>query len=192
MKKLIFLGAAIFTQVLSAEQYVGLSGGPDFFHHTGESQKGQKVGYKIGGVYGYKFANGIRAEAEIAYRNGDKRTVYEYSDNGPDKKTHVSNYSMSYMANVSYDIGNLQMYGFTPFIGAGVGFCNNSFEKKTKIGDAVANRDKGKDDRFAYQLIAGAKYPVAEKLELSAEYKYFIGQYHGKNHSFSAALVRSF
>jgi hypothetical protein len=38
----------------------------------------------------------------------------------------------------------------------------------------------------------GAKYPIADKVELAAEYKYFVGQYHGRNHSVVAAIIRSF
>lgn len=193
MKKLIFL-AAIFALPLSVQagQYASLSGGTDYSNRTDDNNHGQKVGYRLGVSYGYKFGNGFRSEFELSYRDGNKRTVYEFSDGGADKRTHESNHSLSYMANVAYDIGSMSMYGVTPFIGAGVGFCSNTYELKTRIGDEITNKDKANDDRFAWQLIAGAKYPVAEQVDLAMEYKYFCGQYHAKNHSFSAALVRSF
>lgn len=177
---------------LTAEQYVSVQAGTDYCHHTDENDRGQKIGYKVGATYGYKFANGIRGELELAYRDGHKRTSYVYVDGGDDSKTHVSSHSMSYMANFAYDIGGLQTYGITPYVGAGIGVCSNTYELKTQKGGVTTNRDHGKDDRFAYQLIAGAKYPIAEKLELAGEYKYFVGAYHAKNHSFSAALIRSF
>ena len=41
---------------LTAEQYVGIGAGSDYCHRTDEEARGQKVGYKIGGSYGYKFA----------------------------------------------------------------------------------------------------------------------------------------
>lgn len=177
---------------LTAEQYVTLQAGPDYCYRTDNNERGQKVGYKIGGSYGYKFENGVRLDVELSYRDGNKRTQYVYVEGGDDSKTHVSNHSMSYLANVSYDIGSLQTYGVTPYVGIGIGLCSNTYKLKTKTGAITTNEDQGKDDRFAWQLIAGAKYPVGEKLALAAEYKYFVGAYHSKNHSFSAALVRSF
>jgi opacity protein-like surface antigen len=191
MKKLFLLGMLFFLP-LSAEQYVSLSGGSDYCHRTDENGRGQKVGFKVGGTYGYKFSNGLRGEVELCYRDGHKRTSYVYVEGADDQKTHVSSHSMSYMANLLYDIGALQIYGVTPYVGAGVGVCSNTYELKSQKGDNVVNRDRGKEDRFAYQAIVGGKYPIAEKLDLAAEYCYNVGQYHGKNHSFGLSLIRSF
>ena len=191
MKLLALAIATLATTSLIAGQYVGISGGADYAHHT-DSEKGEKIGYKVGATYGYKFSNGFRGEFELAYRDGQKRTLYVSSDGGADAKTHESRHSISYLVNVSYDIAGLATYGITPFVGAGVGRCCNSYETKTQMGRDVTNRDKGNEDRFAWQLIAGAKYPIADQLELAGEYKYFNGDYHAKNHSFSAALIRSF
>lgn len=196
MKKLFFLAPLFLFQTLTADQYVSMHAGTDYAHRTDENDRGQKVGYGVGGAYGYKFDSGVRLEAELSYRDGHKRTVYEYvaqdAEGDQDLKTHVSNHSLSYMANLAYDVGSLMTYGITPYVGAGVGLCSNTYELKTQKGDNTINRDHGKDDRFAYQLIGGLKYPIAERLDLAAEYKYFVGQYHAKNHSFSAALVKSF
>lgn len=190
MKNLV-LATVLLPFSLIASQYVGISAGADYAHHT-NAEKGEKIGYKVGGCYGYKFANGVRGEFEICYRDGHKRNQYIFTEGGADQKTHVSHHSISYMANCVYDIGNLTTYGITPYVGSGVGLCCNSYELKTQTGGKVTNRDKGNEDRFAWQLLAGAKYPIAENLELAAEYKYFVGDYHAKNHSFSAALIRSF
>lgn len=191
MKKLFMLSSLFLFPILSAEQYVSLSAGPDFSHITNSSEHGQKVGYRVGAAYGYKFSNAVRAELEVSYRDASKRTKYVYSE-GTDEKTHISSHSMSYLVNVAYDIGSLETYNLTPYLGGGVGVCNNTYQLKTRKGDVTTNTDKGKDDRFAWQLIAGAKYPVAEKTEVAVEYKYFNGAYHAKNHSVSAALIRSF
>ena len=190
MKKLIF-GLFLSPFFLTAGQYVSMSAGADYAHHT-NLEKGEKIGYKVGASYGYKFSTGLRGEFEISYRDGRKRTVYIFSDGGADQKTHKSHYSMSYMSNFCYDIGSLTTYGIAPYVGAGIGLCCNSYESKTQKGDAVTNRDKSNEDRFAWQLIGGIKYPISENLEIAGEYKYFNGDYHAKNHSFSAALVRSF
>ena len=193
MKKLFTFFSVLFLPVcLIAGQYVSLQVGPDYCYRTDDNDHGQKVGYKVGGSYGYKFINGIRGEVELAYRNGHKRTVYVYSDGGADSKTHVSGHSMSYMANFLYDVGGLSTYGIVPYLGAGVGLCSNTYNLKTQKNDSVTNRDHGKDDRFAWQAIVGAKYPIADQLDMGLEYKYFCGQYHAKNHSISAVLVRSF
>jgi opacity protein-like surface antigen len=193
MRKFLALVAFLFVPALSfCGQYVSLAVGPDYAYRTDDSEHGQKVGYKVGGSYGYLFGNSIRGELELCYRDSSKRTKYEYSEGGDDQKTHISSHSMSYLANVLYDVGELSTYGLVPYVGGGVGMCSNTYSLRTKKGDVTVNKDSGKDDRFAWQIIAGAKYPVAEKTEVAVEYKYFVGAYHAKNHSVSAALVRSF
>lgn len=192
MRKFLALAVLLFTPfMMNAGQYLGVKGGSDYCHRTDANDHGQKVGYVVGGFYGYKFANDVRGEVEISYRDGHKRTTYVYSDGGDDQKTHASNHSMSYMANALYDVAQISTYGVTPFVGAGLGLCSNTYELKTQKGD-FTNRDKGKDDRFAYQIIAGAKYSIAENMELAAQYNYFVGMMHAKNHSFSLALIRGF
>jgi opacity protein-like surface antigen len=190
MKKLLF-GLFLTPIFLTAGQYVSMSAGADYAHHT-DLKKGEKVGYKVGASYGYKFVNGLRGEFEIAYRDGHKRNEYLFVEGEGDTKKHVSHHSISYLCNCLYDIGGLTTFNVTPYVGGGVGLCCNSYESKTQTGDAVTNRDKATEDRFAWQLIGGVKYPVSENLEIAGEYRYFNGDYHAKNHSFSAALVRSF
>lgn len=194
MKKILALSTIFILPyfALSGEQYVSLQAGADYPYRTDDSEHGQKVGYRLGGSYGYVFGNSIRGELELCYRDSSKRTSYVYSEGGDDQKTHISNHSMSYMANVCYDIGQLSTFSMTPYVGAGIGICSNTYDMRTKKGDVTINKDSGKDDRFAWQIIAGAKYRVAEKTDVAIEYKYFVGAYHAKNHSISAALVRSF
>lgn len=191
MKKLCALATVLLPFSLIASQYFSVSGGADYAHHT-DMKKGEKIGYKIGASYGYKFSNGVRGEFELCYRDSHKRTQYIFVDGGADQKTHVSHHSVAYVASCLYDISSLKTFDITPYVGAGIGLCCNSYETKTQKGDDVTNRDKSNEDRFCWQLIAGAKYPIADQLELAGEYKYFVGDYHAKNHSFSAAIVRSF
>jgi opacity protein-like surface antigen len=83
------------------------------------------------------------------------------------QQTHVS--SWVGLANIYYDVGNY--YGFTPYVGAGMGFAHNRIYDSvvpssgfTTVGDS--NTD------FAWALMAGTSYDIDEDLALDIGYRY--------------------
>lgn len=177
---------------LTSGQYFGISGGTNDQVLTNKSDSGLKVGYHALAKYGYKFASNIRAEAEIAYRLGRFKTVYHMGEKDVIlAKEHNSIYSWSYMVNALYDINQLNVYGVTPYVGAGVGYCETTEKNKIQY-DERTQEDKLKDKRFAYQMIGGLSYPITETVSAGVEYHYFVGRSHQKDHSVGMTLVRSF
>lgn len=193
MRKFLALGTFFLLPILtlSAGQYVGIHGGSDYPYHTDASRSGQKVGYHVGGTYGYDWGNQIRTELEVSYREAHKRTKYVVKDEQEESRDHQSTHSLSYMANVCYDISQLQVYNVTPYVGAGIGYAQNTDKSKLQK-ETTTNEMREHDDRFAWQILAGASYPIADKTSVSARYAFHVGHEHQKNHSFGIALIRSF
>jgi opacity protein-like surface antigen len=174
------------------KQYVGIHVGTDYCFKTNASNSGDKVGVKGGVSYGYKFDSGFRAEVEMAYRKNSFRTKYIVGaeDNLKSKNYH-SLHSWSYMANVFYDVKPLSYRDVHPYVGVGVGYCQGTEKVKFKSPLKV-NEVKERDSHFAYQGIVGAKYALNDVVDIAAEYKYFCGQAHAKDHSICLALLRNF
>jgi opacity protein-like surface antigen len=192
MKKIIFAMLLSLPVFLSAGQYVGIHGGPDYGFKTNDSNSGQKVGYAVGGVFGHDFANQFRCEVEVSYRKAHKRTIYK--DKVIDQifsKQYESRHSTAFMANGYYDLSQLAMYNLSPFIGAGVGFTNNVVELKAKYDDHI-DSEKRRDSDFAWQLLAGLSYPVQEGVKANVRYCYQQGQQHYKNHGVTVGFVKAF
>ncbi len=192
MKKIIFATILSLPMFLSAGQYVGIHGGPDYGYQTNASNSGQKVGYQIGAVYGYDIAPQFRAEAEVSYRDAQKRKVY--TEKGTDQllsKKYESKHSWSYMINVAYDIVHLETLSMVPFVGMGIGFGNNVAEYKIKYDDHV-DSEKRRDSDFAWQAVVGVSYKLADGITSRVKYTYHRGQQHSINHGVTAAIVKAF
>ena len=190
MKK-FFLSLICLPLSLIAAQYVGINGGTDYPYRTNESNSGQKVGYKVGAMYGYDWGNNLRTEAELAYRHAERSTRYVEKEDRIESKEHRSNHSLALMVNAIYDINQLTWYNISPYVGVGIGYCQNTEKSKLQT-EKYTNEEKERDDRFAWQGIVGFKYPFAEKMSLSAQYNYFCASEHAKHHGFSLIVIRSF
>ena len=191
MKRLIFLGIAILPFTLSAAQYFGIDAGINHLELTNESDSGLKVGMRAGAKWGYIFDSGLRGEVELAYRINHFKTRYVLaSEDQLKSKSYRSMHSWSYMINVLYDVKQLQVASVIPYVGLGIGYAQNTEKLKFK-GDAT-HETKERDNRFAYQAIIGAKYPINDTLSAGLEYHYFCGQSHAKDHSVGMTLVRTF
>jgi opacity protein-like surface antigen len=192
MKKFIIAALLSLPIYLSATQYVGIHGGPDYGFKTDQSNSGQKVGYAIGGVFGHDFGNQFRVEGEVSYRKAHKRTVY--TDKAIDQlisKIYESKHSTAFMVNGFYDVSQLAMYNLSPFIGGGIGFTNNVIELKAKYNDHT-DSEKRRDSDFAWQLLAGVSYPVSPGVKANVRYCYHQGQQHYKNHGVTVGFVKAF
>lgn len=192
MKKYIFFALLALPIFLSAGQYAGLMVGTDLRNLTNSSNSGQKVGYRVGGVWGYDFGNQVRTEFEVSYREGHKRT--QYSDRAEDQlqfKRLASHHSWAYMANIAYDVGQLKMWNLTPYFGAGVGYVQ--LVEHTKIQyETKTDSEKRRDHGFAYQGLAGISYTIADAIRLNVQYCYHIPGPHTKNHSMTVGVVKAF
>jgi opacity protein-like surface antigen len=172
-------------------QYFGLEVGANHLEMT-NNNKGQKVGYAAGAKYGFDFNNGVRVEFAGKYRKNVKSTKYTLGETDIVlSKEYSSNYSWSYMANLIYDMHQLTTKTFIPYLGVGVGYCQNTQHNKIKY-PVTSNTDKLKDNRFAYQGIVGARYALNVDYSTALEYQYFCGQSHAKHHNVSLSLNRHF
>ncbi len=175
-----------------AVQYAAAEFGTTSMELTNRSDSGLKIGYKGAFKYGYLFGNGIRTEFEVSYRRNDFKTVYEVG--AADQlisKEHRNFHSWSYMANALFDVASLSYQAFTPYFGVGVGYAQNTEHNKISF-ETETNREKLRDNRFAYQAIGGIKYALDETYSAAIQYQYFCGQSHAKAHSVGLSLIRHF
>lgn len=172
--------------------YVSMSIGANNPKRSDNHANSQKVGFKGGLMVGTKFSDGFNGELEVGYRSSTKKKRHTNELTSlTDSKEHVSSYSWAYMVNALYDFTQIKYRSITPYAGIGVGYCVSTDKVKVQY-DTHTTRDKIKDDRFAYQGILGAKYPIDEYSTIGIQYNYFCGKNHQKDHSVNMALARSF
>ncbi len=121
------------------------------------------------GAFGYGLGDGFRVELGLnLYRN--TITKDDSNNNGQAPATGGEN-TYGPMLNVLYDI-NVGLPIF-PYVGAGVGYQWVKFN--THIHDGITGATiGGTEGSFAYNIIAGASYPLAPipGLSLTAEYRF--------------------
>jgi outer membrane protein OmpA-like peptidoglycan-associated protein/outer membrane protein W len=151
--------------------YVGLGGGVSFEQDTDATIGGvtNKLefdpGFALSGDIGYGFENQLRPEFEINYR---RNTVDKVSGPGAGLRNgHIS--TVGFMGNLFYDFDTRS--GLTPYIGGGAGGALISGDRAGFIvgGASIDNQDF----QFAYQGIAGLSYEISERLDATADYRYF-------------------
>lgn len=182
MKKLFILFTALLAiaspkaaQALDVEGfYAGGLGGINFlnYKHSGVTVD-FKPGWMAGAYAGYRFCNGIRAEGEAVYRYNRTKTIKAHNIHHQHISGHVRTWS--FMANGLYDF-DVDCWCLVPYLGAGIGYDN------TKVS---ACHENGNANGFAWQIIAGALYPIDDCMEMGLEYRYHQGkqQHHLQNNS---------
>jgi len=119
------------------------------------------TGFGFLGAVGSSMENGGRVEAELGYRTND---FDELEVDGIGKAEIDGDIrSLSFMVNAYYDISTEG--GFSPFIGAGLGYAN--------IEADLDNFEKEDDSVLAYQLILGGSFASSEQLSVDLQYRYF-------------------
>lgn len=104
------------------------------------------TGWAVSGAVGREFSNNLRAEAEVAYLQGDNKGAT------PGKTSTVGGFVNGY-----YDFN--RGGAWQPFVGAGVGLAQV--------------KSRGDDDTgFAYQLKAGVAHPFNDRLTGEIAYRY--------------------
>lgn len=151
-----------------------------------------KTGFNVSGYAGYRFDNGFRLEAEVAYSENKVKnhrnlavggTVVDALDvavltrgapatTNPTVGTVIGNggggriTNWAVMGNAYYDFnagGSIQ-----PYVGAGLGIQKVDV-RYSPSGVGVSQGDKAV---FAYQGMAGLTYKISPSFELFGEYKY--------------------
>lgn len=202
MKKSITLLVTIFSLSLEAYQsypccintnnfYAEIFGGANFLQtqRSGGIKSTYKTGYIVSGSLGYKYCYGLRLEAEYAFRRNSLQKIHFFG-----RSFNLSGHleSSSYMANLLWDLP-IECWGCTlwnlkPFIGAGIGYDNQHLHAKS-AGLNFKHHKRG----FAWQFIAGLKYPIFCDTDLSFEYKLHHGRLkHIYSHSIGIGLTYSF
>ena len=139
----------------------------------------------FGGVgVGYKFNEWLRADLTGEYRgrsnfHGLDTYADPFSTSGSGFGANQYSGSKSEwvgLANLYFDLGT--WYGFTPFIGAGVGFAHNTIHDFVDVNPVVSpgNVQYGARDRsetnFAWALHAGVSYAVSPNFSIEFAYRY--------------------
>jgi len=112
------------------------------------------AGFVFGGVIGYKWAFGLRAEGEISYRENDMDNI-----GGVPVSGDLS--SLTFMANGWYDFNTGTPW--IPYVGGGIGVASVSVDSP--------GFDES-DTVFAYQFGGGIGYEVNTGIVLSADYRF--------------------
>ena len=177
-KRLLGTGAIVGAALLLAApavaqegSYVGIHGGTNYLMDSDLEGAGVfqvsefDIGFAVGGVVGYKWKSGLRAEAEVTYRKNelDKLdlgfTTIPASDGDRD--------SLVFMANGFYDIDIGSK--FMPYLGGGVGFAHISINDASIFGVTLADDS---DTVFAFQLGGGVNFALSPRVSFSLDYRY--------------------
>ncbi|MDB5686849.1 MAG: outer membrane protein OmpA, partial [Rhizorhabdus sp.] len=201
--------------------YVGVEGGGMILEDlkfdiagatTGTAKADSKTGFDVDGIVGYDFG-AFRLEGEVAYK---RNRVTSYSTTlartlpaggtgvGAPPGTYADasgkNSALSFMVNGLLDFGADD--GISGYIGGGAGVARVKLS-----GYNISTTDflDDSDSRFAYQAIAGVRFPVTTNVDLGVKYRYFrvdsvklVGvDGHGyktdwRSHSVLASLVYNF
>ena len=123
------------------------------------------TGWTAGGALGYAFDFGLRAEAELAYRQNE---IDKFHVMGTSVGVSGDTTALSALGNLWYDIP--VSLAVRPFIGAGIGMAEIGMNH-AQAGNANIIDDS--DWVLAYQLGAGLAYQLSPGLDVTAEYRYF-------------------
>ncbi|MEQ1499288.1 MAG: OmpA family protein [Novosphingobium sp.] len=131
-----------------------------------------KPGYDFGGIIGYDFG-GFRLEAEASHRRAGAKSLLVA--NGAqlyplaDATGNVS--TLSFMVNGLFDLGPND--GPQVFAGGGVGYGRTKINAAASPDPSADFAVNGTDSGFAWQLIAGLRYPLGDRIDIGLKYRYF-------------------
>lgn len=127
-------------------------------------------GIDLAAIAGYDFG-AFRAEAEVAFKDhGFDRIV-----SGPDVIEDSSEVDFDFttwsaMVNALVDVGSDD--GIQGFVGGGIGIAGTELElRDDRSGGFFSEKDS--DSTFAWQLLAGVRTPISERVDVGLKYRYF-------------------
>jgi opacity protein-like surface antigen len=130
----------------------------------------------VGGGVGYEWNSWLRFDVTGEYRSKAAITAFGSFTNGGGTfgdQFHGSMKSWLFLANSYVDIGTWDC--FTPFVGAGIGFAQNTLADFTDVGIATSGRGIGRNTsqwNFAWALYAGVTYNVTKTFKVDLTYRY--------------------
>lgn len=166
------------------ELYVGAMGGLNFLdiddidHIAWDAEQG----YLIGGSVGYRAPNNARLELEIAYRHNHPGEL-QIDDWTVPLDGHIGTTTIMVNLLHDFDLG----CEWVPSLGAGIGYGVTHIKARDDFG-----RFGGKEERFAYQGIAGLSRQINDHLLVGLEYRYLNAAKHADNHSVDIAIRHYF
>ena len=137
------------------------------------------LGYDAALFFGRDFG-AFRVEAEAGYRTanlGGFDTMIRLPGEGPvfpasrDSAEGLTS-ALSFTINGVLDIGDDD--GISGFVGGGAGVARTKFHNQAVVANTAAFLDDS-DWGFAWQLVAGARLPVSENIDITARYRFFNG-----------------
>ena len=180
MRKLV-LGLALASSAFAApafardkQWYVEADAGgviaEDIYNLTGRNNDGvldTKTGYDFGGIVGYDFGM-FRLEAEASYRRVEEKAYRSSTVNFVDSQVGGGAEALSFMANALLDFGPDD--GLQGFVGGGAGV--------GRVKNAVITGTPGlnfadSDTRFAWQALAGVRFPLSPNVDLGLKYRFY-------------------
>ena len=131
-----------------------------------------KHGFDFGGIFGYDFG-AFRLEAEASYRRANANSMVVNQGQGffPSSPATGRASALSFMVNGLIDLGPDD--GPQVFAGGGVGYGHvqvNAFTSPNSTTDFAVD---GADDGFAWQLLAGLRYPLSDHVDIGLKYRYY-------------------
>jgi OmpA-OmpF porin, OOP family len=186
MKKLISRSALLLSCSLCAIPaqaqywYMGVKGGMIFPYETRFNQNpgsstlfttDEKRGYSVGGQLGYDMGM-LRIETDVYYQ---RTNLEKLTNNGYTALTNVgqvdatgSHQSYNFMLNLLFDVINTDRFTFS--IGGGAGGINTKLKDYQPAGQAAFLT--GDEWHIGYQGIAGARFAMSDKIDLTLDYRY--------------------
>jgi len=126
--------------------------------------------FSLGGGIGYQITNYLRTDVTADYWFDSDFTGSTIGTNG------VSGDASSFsswllLANAYADLGTY--YGFTPYVGAGIGGARIKWDDlHNTIGPVTTVHEGAENWRFAWALMAGTAYCLTDNLKLDVGYRF--------------------
>ena len=178
-----YLRGDVGVGALDFDKFEGIDTNPDFIGPPAGYRLDQKMIADqafVGFGAGYKFNNWFRADLTAEYRTAAQfKTTESYIYPGQiDRGINLVEAKLSSivgLANGYIDFGNF--HGFTPFVGAGVGFAHHKILGLTDLGAGSAAGGLGfapekETTKFAWALHAGVGMDVTPNVKLELAYRY--------------------